>query len=87
MKKKRILLLPLVLAVLLALLMAGCTEKKPEPPDADGGNYYSDMANDLAQRGYIQPGANIREYTDENGNRGIEYENPDGSGGGGVVVD
>jgi len=35
----------------------------------------------------IKPGAKIDEYVDANGNKGITYENPDGSGGGGVVID
>lgn len=35
----------------------------------------------------IQSGAKVQEGFDEKGNQTFQYENPDGTGGGGVVID
>jgi hypothetical protein len=87
MKKMRCLLLSGLLLMLCAFLFAGCADKTPEPPNAASGDAYNDMTSELTKNGSIKPGANIRQYVDEDGNKRIEYENPDGSGGGGVALD
>ena len=44
-------------------------------------------ANELRNGADIQPGAVIKDSTDENGNQVFEYSNPGGTGCGGIVVE
>ena len=42
---------------------------------------------DLKKDSDIQSGAKVQEGFDDQGNQTFQYENPDGTGGGGVVLD
>ena len=85
MYKKRLLLGSAILVILCVMVLAGCTEKKLETADVSSSG--SSLRNEMIRNGSIKPGAKIDEYVDANGNKGITYVNPDGSGGGGVVID
>lgn len=79
---KRIANLALTCLFLLTLL-AGCgfgnkTSQKAQEQD---------MVQDMQKDGSMQPGAQINTSTDSQGNTVVHYDNPDGSGGGGVSID
>ena len=85
MSKKRLLLGSAILAMLCVMALAGCAEKKLEAADVPSSG--NSLRDEMVRNGSIKPGAKIDEYVDENGNKGITYQNPDGSGGGGVAID
>ncbi len=83
MKKRKSVLVVAILGLLCAALMAGCSE--PQEKEIFSGNDNGDY------RAYydkgMQPGAKVHEYVNKNGENVVEWENPDGSGGGEVELD
>ena len=90
MKKEKMnnLLVVVALIVLCAALMAGCGDKESKSEGTTTSSERQQSLKDNAlKNGDMKEGAIVTPYTDENGNQGITYENPDGSGGGGVALD
>lgn len=54
---------------------------------SDGKQLDPKKSADLKKEMDIQSGAKVKEGFDEKGNQTFQYENPDGTGGGGVVID
>jgi MOSC domain-containing protein YiiM len=76
-----------VLAVLCVACMAGCTSAKDDTADTIDTTGKSGLEAEMLENGTIQPGAHVKKYVNENGEKEISYENPDGSAGGGVELD
>ncbi len=73
----------LLAATLLLSILAGCQKKDEKQSEAD----VQDMIQSLQKEGNMKPGAKVETSKDEKGNAKVEYTNPDGSGGGGIVYD
>lgn len=71
----------LLVSVLMLSMLAGC--KNQEQEEAEVQN----MIQGMQKTGEIQPGAKIETKKNESGNTEFSYENPDGSGGGGIAMD
>ncbi len=82
MKKLKRGLLVAAAVLLCVLCIAGCAPKDQEETAAAGG---SSLIQDA--EGEIQPGANVQQFVNEEGQKEMHYQNPDGSGGGGVEID
>lgn len=75
----------LVSALLCLTLLSGC--KDTDAAAKKEAEQEQDLIRSMQKEDGMQPGAKVDSFRNEDGNVQVTYENPDGSGGGGVALD